>query len=154
MYNSEISSNLLFHFTPKVEFLVSILDKGFFPRTAKEDISFMLPNYPSCKVGIPMVCFTDIPFELSEPHRQEYGSFGIGLKKEWGINNGLNPVNYIIKNSEMYKAYNHLQFIASENAKKLDEIKLGKSVESGTPGENTLQMMVDYELCWIFKRIQ
>jgi Protein of unknown function (DUF2743). len=100
---------------------------------AKEDISFMMPNYKKAEVGIPMVCFTDIPIELTKEHRRQYGEYGIGLKKEWGINKGLNPICYIIKDSEMYNAYNYLQWIIQQNAFKLDN---GKK-----DGENTLITM-------------
>lgn len=133
MYDSMISSNLLFHFTKSTDALISILENGFWPMTANEDISFMMPNYKRAIVGIPMVCFTDIPIELTGEHRKQYGEYGIGLKKEWGINNGLNPICYIIKNSEMYNAYNHLQWIIQQNALKLDN---GKK-----DGENTLFTM-------------
>lgn len=133
MYDSMISSNLLFHFTKSADVLISILKNGFWPMTANEDISFMMPNYERAIVGIPMVCFTDIPFELTEEHRKQYGEYGIGLKKEWGINKGLNPICYIIKDSEMYNAYNHLQWVIQQNALKLDN---GKK-----DGENTLFTM-------------
>lgn len=120
MYNSKISSNFLYHFTKNIDVLISILKHGFWPMTAIEDISFMLPKYKESKVGIPMVCFTDIPIELVDEHKKEYGSFGIGLKKEWGIKSGLNPVSYVLKDSELYKSFNHLQAIAIQNAQKLD----------------------------------
>lgn len=123
-----ISSNLLFHFTKSADVLISILENGFWPMTAKEDISFMMPNYEKVEVGIPMVCFTDVPIELTNEHRKQYGEYGIGLKKEWGIKKGLNPICYIIKNSEMYNAYNHLQWIIQQNALKLDNgNKYGKN---------------------------
>lgn len=134
MYDSKISSNLLFHFTKSIDDLISILENGFWPKTANEDISFMLPNYERAIVGIPMVCFTDIPIELTEEHRKQYGEYGIGLKKEWGINKGLNPICYIIKNSEMYDAFNHLQWVTQQNALKLDN--------GNKYGENTLSTMV------------
>jgi hypothetical protein len=120
MHKSKISSNLLFHFTKNIKDLISILRTGFRPMTAIEDISFMLPNYPEAKVGIPMVCFTDIPLELADEHRKQYGLFGLGMKKEWGIKNGLNPISYILKGSKTYEAFNHLQSIAQENAEELD----------------------------------
>lgn len=108
-YSSNISSSSLYHFTKDATTIISILKNGFYPRTAIEDISVILPAYKEARVGIPMVCFTDIPLSESAVHRAEYGNFGIGLKKEWGIAHGLNPVCYVVEGSEMYKAYNHLQ---------------------------------------------
>lgn len=135
MYNSKISSKLLYHFTSDVKVIVSILENGFWPMTAIEDISFMLPNYEDAKVGIPMVCFTDIPIELADEHRKEYGLYGLGMKKEWGMKNGLNPISYMLKDSEIYNAYNHLQFVAVENAKRLGEIN--------KDGSKTVEKMMD-----------
>ena len=111
MYNSTISSSLLFHFTKSEEVIVSILKNGFYPMTAIEDVSFMMPNYKEAKIGIPMVCFTDIPIEQSKKHREEYGQFGLAMKKEWGMKHGLNPILYVVKDSEVYNAYNHLQYV-------------------------------------------
>lgn len=132
MYSSKISSNLLFHFTKDIDALISILQNGFWPMTAIEDRSFMMPRYEEARVGIPMVCFTDIPMELIDEHRKEYGLFGLGMKKEWGIKNGLNPVSYILKDSGMFKAYNHLQWIAQQNTLEL---------ENGNAGFKTFKML-------------
>jgi len=138
MYNSKISSNLLYHFTSDIEVLISILENGFWPMTAIEDISFMMPKYEKARVGIPMVCFTDIPIELADEHRKVYGLFGIGMKKEWGIKNGLNPISYMLKGSEIYNAYNHLQWVAQQNALKLDATNKDKDKHK------TLEMMVAF----------
>ena len=121
MYSSKISSKLLYHFTRNIDVLVSILNDGFWPMTAIADISFMMPNYSEARVGIPMVCFTDIPIELADEHRKEYGLFGLGMKKEWGIKKGLNPISYMIKGSEIHRAYNHLQYITQKNALELNK---------------------------------
>ena len=77
-----------------INFLEGILQsKAFKPSYAKESITIkneILPTY-----FIPMVCFSD--FRLSELglHVEKYGSYGIGMSKEWGVKNGLNPVIYI-----------------------------------------------------------
>lgn len=120
MYKSQVSSNLLFHFTKEENTLISILKNGFYPMTAIEDISFMMPNYSQMRVGIPMVCFTDIPIELTEEHQKRYGEFGLGLKKDWGIKKGINPIGYMLKGSNAQIAFNNMQKIAQKNALKLD----------------------------------
>lgn len=66
-----------------------------------------------------MVCFTDIPIELSEAHRNDYGSYGIGLKKEWGIKNKLNPINYVIKDSILCNNFNNIQRLTYDLINKL-----------------------------------
>lgn len=121
MYQSDISSNLLFHYTKNPEIVISILEKGFYPRVALEDASFILPNYDKQTIGIPMVCFTDIPYNLATEHRSEYGSFGIGLKKEWGIKNGICPIAYFVRGTKANATYNKLQKLLIDYALKLDD---------------------------------
>jgi len=56
------------------------------------------PNYPKLsknqQLRTMMVCFTDIPLELSADHCAEFGKFGIGFSKERMILYGANPVFY------------------------------------------------------------
>jgi hypothetical protein len=44
---------------------------------------------------VPMVCFCDIPVQLSCDHRDWYGDYAIGLTKYWGKTKKLNPVFYV-----------------------------------------------------------
>jgi hypothetical protein len=44
--------------------------------------------------AIPMVCFCDLPLSLIKKHVEEYGGYGIGLNKTWGVKNGVAPVIY------------------------------------------------------------
>ncbi|GAB3886065.1 abortive infection system antitoxin AbiGi family protein [Spirosoma agri] len=46
----------------------------------------------------PMACFCDIPLSQIRNHIDMYGSYGVGLSKEWGRRNGLNPVFYVQNN--------------------------------------------------------
>jgi len=99
------SSDYLFHFTPKLEYLKNILKEGFFPRFNLEH-TFLGYGYerPSTFRPIPMVCFCDIPFSRIKKHRKRYGRYGIGLTKEWGAKAKLNPVVYINKDSNLGQA--------------------------------------------------
>ena len=45
-------------------------------------------------IGYPMVCFCDIPISRLSEHTTFYGEYGLGLTKEWGLKNGLEPVIY------------------------------------------------------------
>jgi hypothetical protein len=45
-------------------------------------------------ISFPMSCFCDIPLSRLSEHTDFYGQYGIGLTKEWGITNKLNPVVY------------------------------------------------------------
>jgi len=46
-----------------------------------------------------MISFCDIPLSLAKKQMGSYGSYAIGMTKEWGIANKLNPVVYIEKES-------------------------------------------------------
>lgn len=98
-----LSSSTLFHFTKKMDTLLSILKDGFWPRYCVEkgwenrDIDFALP----------MVCFCDIPLAQISEHTAFYGKFGIGVSAEWTrkIKN-LSPVQYISLGSALYNRVN------------------------------------------------
>lgn len=91
-----LSANSLFHFTPKMEYLISILDNGIHPRYCLEDISPFTPETIGLKeVAQPMACFCDIPISGIHHHVHKYGEYGIGLKKDWGMRKGISPVMYV-----------------------------------------------------------
>lgn len=83
-----ISSNSLFHYTRNLNSLKGILKKGF-------QISYCMES----ENAYPMISFCDIPLGGAKNHLENYGKYAIGMTKEWGINNGLNPVLYIEDNS-------------------------------------------------------
>jgi len=99
----KISSNYLFHFTPKLEFLLSIIRNGFWPRYCKEDAS--LVGEIEKTMFFPMVCFCDIPKHSIMPHINEYGKFGMIMHKSWGKKKGINPILYAHHRSMIYKSY-------------------------------------------------
>ena len=118
-----IKSNSLFHFTPKEEYLLDILENGFWPRYCFEDIEWLIPkdlknelekqeedNFLETltkelvksnisSIAYPMSCFCDIPLSKITAHTDFYGSFGLGMTKEWGIRKRLNPIFYLSDNS-------------------------------------------------------
>lgn len=97
-----LSSSRLYHFTPKCEYLLSILQNGFEYRPVNEELP--LTGFQSSVFSIPglvvhprtfwAVCFCDIPEPMIHGHIKEYGRFGIGLKKTWGMLNGVTPIRY------------------------------------------------------------
>lgn len=105
-----VKSNTLFHFTPKMEYLESIIENGFFPRYCQEDRSWLRKENPvtgsvykkAVDALYPMICFCDIPLSKIDEHVKFYGEYGIGMTKEWGIENNLNPVWYISKKVDAF----------------------------------------------------
>ena len=92
----QVSSNTLFHFTNSISNIENILIKKFHLTYCNE--KFHLGDYPFDE-NIPMISFCDLPLGLIKTHIEKYGCYGIGMKKEWGIKNKLNPVLYLEKNS-------------------------------------------------------
>ena len=90
-----ISSNSLLHFTSNIDNLISILENDFSPRICIEKLT----PFTRSEVAIPMVCFCDIPLSQIELHSKQYGSYGLGLTKEWGKKNGISPVMYFHSNA-------------------------------------------------------
>lgn len=88
------SLDYLFHFTERYESIVSIMTEKFKPFFCIEDLSFMYDETRNITFAFPIVCFCDIPDERHSLHKKNYGDYGIGLTKEWGINKNLSIVNY------------------------------------------------------------
>lgn len=99
-------TSTLFHFTSSLDNLRSILATGFWPRYCLEDFNWYNPQLS--QVAYPMVCFCDIPLSRIDQHVSDYGSYGIGMTKEWGQRNGLNPIQYIAKGSFLFGSISRL----------------------------------------------
>ncbi|MDO9304699.1 MAG: abortive infection system antitoxin AbiGi family protein [Sulfuricurvum sp.] len=91
-----LSSNSIIHFTGTKENLKGILQDNFRLKYCLEEV--VLGGKNTTYIA-PMVSFCDIPLSEIKNHIENYGSYGIGLSKEWAIRQRLNPVIYIEKNS-------------------------------------------------------
>ncbi len=94
-----VSTNTLFHFTRSVHDLINILKFNFRPHHSLEDYNVILPGVTETpldvlELAIPMVSFCDIPLSSVGEHTEKYGSYAIGLTKDWGKKNSLSPVLY------------------------------------------------------------
>ena len=94
-------SSSVFHYTQDFEQIKNILRYGFKP-------CYCIEKYPrtnfsdtgTCDfIGIPMVCFCDIPLSCVDKHSGRYGKFAIALSKEWAVKNHLNPLLYTYNTS-------------------------------------------------------
>lgn len=90
-----LSSNTLLHQTDYNGLMGIIKTKGFKLSYSLENI---VSNYPvNFNYAFPMVSFSDIPFSELNAHLYKYGGFSIGMKREWIIRKGFNPVCYYSK---------------------------------------------------------
>lgn len=131
IYNSEYkhSSNSLFHFMKKPQYLYDIIKKKYIiPRFCKEDIGYLnlsLEGKPFNEIAVLQKCFCDIPLhritntlkcdvkiqnetgflyeEKYYSHTDLYGEYAIALTKSWGEKNGVQPVHYINEKSAFCK---------------------------------------------------
>lgn len=55
------------------------------------------------KIAFPMKCFCDINLHKLKDHVANYGYYGLAFTKEWGMNNGVQAVQYINPYSELKK---------------------------------------------------
>lgn len=92
----QVTSETLFHFTTSLKNLQNILSKKFHLTYCKEKYTL---NYETHDNYYPMISFCDIPLSLANNQMKNYGSYAIGMTKEWGIKNKLNPVVYLEKDS-------------------------------------------------------
>ncbi|WNV06303.1 abortive infection system antitoxin AbiGi family protein [Candidatus Methylospira mobilis] len=93
-YKNSVHSETIFHVCNNIEGLKGILKKNaFIPSFSREVVYAKGDKTPY--YFVPMVSFCDFKLSEMDFHFQKYGKYGIGLSKEWGIKNDLNPVLYI-----------------------------------------------------------
>lgn len=124
----------LFRFSKDFESLQKVLKNGIYPNYCEEDLSF---DNEMFVIGIPMISFCDIPITLLDEHTSRYGVYGIGLSKEWGINNGVTPIMYIANNAVLRSAHYHIMndFKLTEivNSQEFKDKMLRETVLNGLP---------------------
>lgn len=116
-------SETLFHFTKSMDILEKVMLNGFWPRFCLEDVHWL--GYEEFDyISYPMVCFCDIPLSRISEHVGFYGNFGLGMTKSWAEKNGLNPVFYVSRTSQVAKSFNTLNHHANQIQ---DKVELDKS---------------------------
>ncbi len=106
-------SSTLFHFTKSEHILFEIFRKGFWPKYCLEDIQWQGEDELTF-VAFPMVCFCDIPLARISEHVDFYGSYGLGLTKDWAERNNLNPLLYVSRGSGLNQSItDHMTEIAA-----------------------------------------
>ena len=97
-----VSSNTLIHFTNDKERLKSIFLDNFRIGYCKEAPTL---GGSGTNCYVPMVSFCEIPLSQIKDHISKYGEYGIGLTREWGVRNKLNPVLYLEPRSLLSESY-------------------------------------------------
>lgn len=134
MPNKE-SANELFHFTNKYDSIKSILNDKFKPFFCVEDISYMYEKKSNMIFAYPMVCFCDIPLGRIALHKYNYGDYGVGLTKDWGIKNNFTIVNYSFPESLKSVSFRLLVNYYSEKC-------IGLNHEDSSKFKNSLNLLL------------
>ena len=95
------SADALFNFMKEYEHLEDVLRRKMLsPRYCKEDVSYLRIEGVD-EIAFPMRCFCDINFHKLSEHIFWYGKYAIAFSKEYGINNGVQPITYVNPDSEL-----------------------------------------------------
>ncbi len=98
------SANTLFRFFEQAEYLYGTLEKSaMIPRYYTETVDYLDIDFPH--IAYPMICFCDINLHKIQEHMDFYGGYGIAFSKEWGINKGIQPIQYINYESFLCKDF-------------------------------------------------
>lgn len=98
------SANTLFRFFKDSEYLFQALEKkAMIPRYYGENVDYL--NIGFHQIAYPMVCFCDITIHRLEEHMEFYGKYGIAFSKFWGINKGIQSMQYVNKHSVLCKDF-------------------------------------------------
>lgn len=98
---SSIQADTLFTFSSELEFLIPYIENAcLFPRYCDENIEY-LKLEKLTKIYIPMKCFCDINLHRIHSHLDWYGYYGLAFPKEWGMRNGIQPIQYINPQSRL-----------------------------------------------------
>jgi hypothetical protein len=84
-----------YHYTKSLDTLCHyILKDGFWPQYSLEDFSWVQDGKP-LYLAFPCVCFTELPLEQSQMHRDDYGNYVIGFGSGWQNAQRLKPLKYV-----------------------------------------------------------
>ncbi|MBK5286741.1 MAG: hypothetical protein JJE25_15225 [Bacteroidia bacterium] len=137
-----LSANSLFHFTT-LDALKGILKNGFYSNCSIEQVIFSVDIFP---VAIPMVSFCDIRLTQVQEHISRYGSYGIGLRKEFGVKNGINPIFYLLENTPPHRLMKRLISLSFKLNNKETKDSLVLSPDDKINLESLLEIIVFLKL--------
>lgn len=98
------SANCLFKFFSKSSHLLSTIKRtALSARYYPENIEYLDIGYK--QIAYPMICFCDIAMHNLKEHADFYGPYGIAFSKLWGIQHGIQPIQYINPSSLLRKDF-------------------------------------------------
>jgi hypothetical protein len=112
----------LFHFTKEIDTIIKIIEgKSLRPSLNLESVQNFFPGRKY--IATPMVCFCDIPLKfISDNHTERYGTYGLGFKKDWGIQNKVSPILYSLENSDFSNSFSSSSLEINKISKKLETL--------------------------------
>lgn len=132
-YNREIQPFV--HVTEELGTLISILKNGFRPSYCKE---ILQTPRGEVMAYFPMISFSSSSCDVVMRRMKSYGVYGVAMKTEWGLKNGLEPVNYFNKNSPfMAHLHNCFEMLKEQ---KLSEIEWD-NIRTGATKRHTLMLI-------------
>ena len=126
----------LFHYTKNFDDLKLLIENGLKLNYCKEKIGDLV-------IGIPMISFCDIPLSRASEHKNKYGSYAIGLSKEYFKRiNAEQP----IANSVMYVSNSMLEKSILEIKKMIDKSQSERKLPQTNDG--LLSAVNYFNLLW------
>ncbi|WAJ22085.1 abortive infection system antitoxin AbiGi family protein [Lacrimispora xylanolytica] len=100
------SANTLFRFFKEPEYLFDSLEKeSMIPRYYPETVNYL--DIDMLHVAYPMICFCDINLHKIDDHMFFYGGYGLAFSKKWGIQKGIQPIQYINPHSILHSDFSN-----------------------------------------------
>lgn len=117
--SENISSETLFTFTGKLDYLIGMLRDGIKPRFVFERLPYKEYHYI-----IPVKCFCDIPLGKIKSHLEWFGNYGLGIKKSFLQAHGTTPIMYVHEKSD--RIFNTIDKFSMDELKKMPSLPLLK----------------------------
>lgn len=127
--SSKMQADTLFTFTTELNYIIApIKNKLLSPRYCVENIEYL--NIPELsEIAFPMKCFCDINLHKLGEHLEWYGYYGIAFSKKWGMDKGLQPIQYINPYSKLCEDFSSA-FSKALNADSTNETDVQSAIKS------------------------
>lgn len=137
------SANTLFRFFRDPDRVFESIEKSaLIPGYYEENVDYL--DIEQHVIAYPMICFCDITMHRLEEHMSSYGCYGLGFSKQWGIEKGIQPIQYVNKNSALCKDFSVAFNAAMKNGgDNLSDNYLLSHMKYLKPIEGTMPQYID-----------